>query len=294
MGEDNARASSKYIVCGRGQCKYNCEGNKVFRLIIARHLKDYMMFATRSKKSELIKRVTEELRNLGMIFMATTGNGMTLEELSPGEARKKVAHRFRDAARAAKQFDTHDMYSATGKTSFCHQASENNRLLSIDPPLLRNPESMNVERIMLIPESSETEDIQQTIRLTQSMMKNLHSPTESESEGIRKSTVAFDSDSRQSTDNISQKAMFTRRHTEIPVRHPEILFSLTSDENIEDIPSNNETYLQRENAADDFFDVFDVMDIFDIDDMSNNFDGCEAYNALSLLLGNTRNMLESY
>ena len=147
---------------------------------------------------------------------------------------------------------------------------------------------------MLISESSETEDIQQTVRLTESMVKNFHPQTESESEAIGKSTVAFASDSRQSTDNTSQKTMFTWRHPEIPACHPERMFSLASDESIEEIPSNNETHLQREDTADDFFDVFDVFDILDVDDMSNNFDGCEAYNDLSLLLGNTRNMLESY
>jgi hypothetical protein len=97
--------SKKYIVCGRGKWSYNCEGNKVFRRSIERHLNSYINFETRAKKSDLILRVTEELRSLGIIFIIIADGGITLKELSPSEARNKVAHRFRDAAKNAKQVE---------------------------------------------------------------------------------------------------------------------------------------------------------------------------------------------
>jgi hypothetical protein len=64
-----------------------------------------MNLETCAKKSDLILRATKELRSVGMIFMIITDDGVMLKELSPSEAREKVAHRFRDASRTAKKVE---------------------------------------------------------------------------------------------------------------------------------------------------------------------------------------------
>jgi hypothetical protein len=103
MRHEEITAYTNYIICGRGQCKYDCEGNKVFRRSVAKHVNSYISFETRAKKSSLIQGVVEELRSLGMVFMIISDDGISMKELSPAEVRRKVGHRFRDAVRAVKQ-----------------------------------------------------------------------------------------------------------------------------------------------------------------------------------------------
>jgi DNA-binding protein H-NS len=289
------RTDSNHIICGRGNRKYNCEGNKVFRRIIERHLSHYIN-ATRSKKSELIKRVTEELQNLGMIFMAITNDGVTLEELSPIQARKKVAHRFRDTVRTAKQFDTSGMsHQTTDRTFSYQQVSEKNIPLSIDCPILHISESMSVKRIMLMSESLDKDQMEQATQLTLSLAEHLHSQSENELDATEKSEAVVRLVS--STDAVFQEAMLTYLHPARSVLYPETKFSLSSEKNTERLPSQNETSVQQEVIADDIIDVldvFDVFDIFDTHDTSDYLDDYDAFDDLSLLLSNTDNMIEVY
>lgn len=87
-----------YIVCGRGQSKYNSTGNKKLRNLVASHLSVYIdKGTTRTEKSKLVDKVTREIFVLGMVFVKR--NKKSWEHLSYPEARAKVGHRFRDAAR---------------------------------------------------------------------------------------------------------------------------------------------------------------------------------------------------
>lgn len=92
--------SDNYIVCGRGQRKYNSIGNKTLRSKVAEHLSVYIDRSTsRSEKSKLVDKTTKEIFAMGMIFVKESKNAKDWVTLSHAEARAKVAHRFRDAAR---------------------------------------------------------------------------------------------------------------------------------------------------------------------------------------------------
>ena len=160
MLDEHTRTTAKYIICGRGQCNYNCEGNKVFRRSVEMHLKSYMNFTTRAKKSDLILRVAEELRNLGMTFMAISDDGITLKELSIAEARKKLAHRFRDAARSAKQLEAIPEVTkclTSEPMAFQHQAYRRNLSLSLKSPCLQKEESTKLKQTLLLSDSLKKE-----------------------------------------------------------------------------------------------------------------------------------------
>jgi hypothetical protein len=93
-----------YIICGRGQNKYNGDGNKRLRRLVASLLHIYMDTKTnRTAKSELVNGVTEQLIAMGMKFVKLSGvigsKDYGWVELPYVEARNKIAHRFRDAAR---------------------------------------------------------------------------------------------------------------------------------------------------------------------------------------------------
>ena len=91
---------NKYVICGRGQQKYNSDGNKILRKVVASNLAIYNDKSTaRNAKSKLVDKVTAQIFNMGMAFVKMTKDGDIWEELSYEDARNKVAHRFRDAAR---------------------------------------------------------------------------------------------------------------------------------------------------------------------------------------------------
>ena len=95
-----SRFDNKYIICGRGQQKYNSDGNKILRKVVASNLAIYNDKSTaRNAKSKLVDKVTAQIFNMGMAFVKMTKDGDIWEELSYEDARNKVAHRFRDAAR---------------------------------------------------------------------------------------------------------------------------------------------------------------------------------------------------
>jgi hypothetical protein len=215
MIERYIAVASNHILCGRGNCKYNCEGNKVFRRIIHNHLSLYIR-STRSKKTQLIKRVTEELRILGMIFMTVSDDGETLEELSLSEARKKVAHRFRDAVRTANHFDTDKMRKdfTTEITSAYQQASGEDHSLSIDCTIISNSESMNMKGTVAMSKDLENEEMRQKANFTSSLAEELELQTEIKSDVSWGAQVVFHAVSP--TDLISEETMFLWQHTEAP------------------------------------------------------------------------------
>jgi hypothetical protein len=102
-------AEHKHIVCGRGSKKYNSKGNKTLRNLVGSHLALYIdETTTRSEKSKLVEKVCKQLIAAGMVFVKKISSGgrgrqgdaiCIWEELSYAQARAKVAHRFRDAAR---------------------------------------------------------------------------------------------------------------------------------------------------------------------------------------------------
>lgn len=92
--------ANNYIVCGRGQRKYNSNGNKTLRNLVSTHLATYMSKVTkRSDKTKLVERVTREILGMNMVFVKWNGESGSWDHLTYGDARAKVAHRFRDAAR---------------------------------------------------------------------------------------------------------------------------------------------------------------------------------------------------
>lgn len=93
--------NENYIVCGRGQRKYNSKGNKTLRKLVADHLSIYIDGNTsRSAKSKLVDKATKEIFGMGMTFVKMDEDAKDCWlTLSFAQARTKVAHRFRDAAR---------------------------------------------------------------------------------------------------------------------------------------------------------------------------------------------------
>jgi hypothetical protein len=109
-----------HILCGRGQQKYNCSGNKVLRQLVASHLQQYMTKSSlRTAKTKIVDTVTTKLFDMGMVFIAMKdgGGGHCWTTLNYADARKKVAHRFRDAARQVISGDQDDHISQQGTTS---------------------------------------------------------------------------------------------------------------------------------------------------------------------------------
>ena len=109
-----------HILCGRGQQKYNCSGNKVLRQLVASHLQQYMTKSSlRTAKTKIVDTVTTKLFDMGMVFIAMKdgGGGHCWTTLNYADARKKVAHRFRDAARQVISGDQDDLISQQGTTS---------------------------------------------------------------------------------------------------------------------------------------------------------------------------------
>jgi hypothetical protein len=192
MWSEETRDITSYIICGRGKSSYNCEGNKVFRQSVGKHMKSYMTFQTRAKKSHLILRVAEELRNLGMIFMAISDDGITLKELSPAEARKKVAHRFRDAARATKRLEAISegrRCLRTDQITYKHQGKQNNAYFTVGSPCLQDQESTNLMKSFLLSDSLKREEGQHS---TQSdLTRTLRFLTELESEDHSQKVLAM-------------------------------------------------------------------------------------------------------
>lgn len=93
--------NDNHIVCGRGQQKYNSKGNKTLRNLVANHLSIYIDDNTsRSAKSKLVDKATKEIFRMGMTFVKMDEDDKDCwVTLSFAQARTKVAHRFRDAAR---------------------------------------------------------------------------------------------------------------------------------------------------------------------------------------------------
>ena len=88
-----------------------------------------------------------------MTFMVINDDGITLKELSPVEARKKVAHRFRDAARTAKQVDAIPKlrkYLRSEPTAFQRQAYRKNLSLSFDGPCLQVQGRTELKQTLLL------------------------------------------------------------------------------------------------------------------------------------------------
>ena len=240
MTWEESSNSTKYIVCGRGRCRYNCEGNKVFRRLVATNLASYIHFATRAKKSDLIQRVIDDLRNLGMIFVSATDDGITFEELAPEEARKKVAHRFRDAARRAKSCE--------------YQATDTKKIsLSIDVHFLQNQESKKVKKIMFISESFEKEEMQHSAQVFQTTAENLQSPTGHELQPIGKPEDI--SHTIKIKNIVSQKDLITSTYLERDVLDPVNICSMFYDGKAESLPSMYETLGQQEYMVRDLFDI---------------------------------------
>jgi hypothetical protein len=153
----NSKLSNKYIICGRGQCNYNSEGNKVFRKLVATHLKSYMTkLATRKIKSSIIRSVTNQLISSGMIFLTLAIDGITLVEISSTEARKKVAHRFRDAARESKHLFTVSREQRICLSSNASVFSQQIRFypeFSITNSSIQNQESLKIKSVQQTLES---------------------------------------------------------------------------------------------------------------------------------------------
>jgi hypothetical protein len=257
-------STKAFIICGRGQSKYNCEGNIVFRRIIATHLDDYMTDATRAKKSSIIKCVVEELRNLGMIFMAIEEDGISMRELSSGEAREKVAHRFRDATRMVKKLGSREKgeYPTIKQTSFDRHPNKMNLSPSIHSPVIQHPNSMDVTRHILISESFESEDMYQEKQHTDTTADSFQFHSKNNFEGFKEYDIA--PCPVKSTDFISQESMFIWNYPELSPLHSGSLLSMSSDDDTECQSFENETSPEIEDMFNDFLGVFDDNETCDM------------------------------
>jgi hypothetical protein len=245
---EEASISSKYILCGRGRFRYNCEGNKVFRQLVATNLASYVHFATRSKKSSLIKRVIEDLQNLGLTFVAMSQDGTTYEELTPQETRKKVAHRFRDALKKAKSLEHHEEKNSS----------------SIEVSSLQYQQEMKAERFMLMPESFDCKDMQRSTQTTQAVVENFHSPKDHELQPIGETEDVFQPKSIKNI--ISQKSLITATHLTLDQQNPLNPFYFPSVDNDENIPVEYETFMQQELLVHNIFDKDLLLSIFDLNE----------------------------
>jgi hypothetical protein len=92
-----------HIVCGRGQSNYNNEGNRIYRQVVASRLSSYMDKCTRRRaKTMLVNETTQKLIQMKMVFVKRSKSDRRWVTLTPDQARKKVAHLFRDGSRKAR------------------------------------------------------------------------------------------------------------------------------------------------------------------------------------------------
>jgi len=278
MPDKDSRAITKYIICGRGKCNYNCEGNTVFRQRVAKYLKSYMNLTTRAMKSDLILHVSEELQNLGMTFMTINDDGITLKELSPVEARKKVAHRFRDAARTAKQLEAIPEVTkclTTEPTTFQRQAYRRNLSLLLSSPCLQDEESTKLKQTLLLSDSLKKEESNHSTRSTQPRTMHFLSQTKDDFLTVRRSEVVCRS--VKVADTHSQESLLQPTHTERKSDDPKILFSLSSHDCTERMTLQHEIFRKRKSIFSDLIELIDA---------SPNTDYGEDFDDLSMLLTN--------
>ena len=82
--------STNDILCGRGKAFFKHEGNKRFRDIVDKYINAYIQASQRSKRSEIVKAVVNEMLETGARFLKKSEN--KLEWYDGGEklAKEKV------------------------------------------------------------------------------------------------------------------------------------------------------------------------------------------------------------
>jgi hypothetical protein len=269
MLDDDTRDITKYIICGRGRCNYNCLGNIVFRQSVAKHVKSYMNFKTRTKKSRLILLVIEELRNIGMTFMVISDDGITLKELSPSEARKKVAHRFRDAVRESMTQVTKGLTKE--KTTFPPEGKYHRKILqSFDNPSLKVQENAKQGQPLFLSNSLTRGEAHQSTQSTPSTTLNIKYCTNNEFLNVR------------TPEEHSQEMLLPSMYTENPIDDPEILLSLSSRNDSKSMSLQYEILKRPETILNDLIELINA---------SPNTDYGEDYDDLSMLLTNCDDLL---
>ena len=82
--------STKDILCGRGKSFINHEGNKRFRDIIGKNRYAYINASRRSKRSEIVRAVVNEMLRTGARFLKKSENKLEWYDGGMKVAREKV------------------------------------------------------------------------------------------------------------------------------------------------------------------------------------------------------------
>lgn len=107
------------VVCGRGKGSYDRDGNRTFRLLVARYVDEYEGCETKIEKSRLLERivaVTKEQNNGQTHFVKYNRTQNRWYEVSNDHAREKVGHTMRVAVASKQEMASSTTSGATNGT----------------------------------------------------------------------------------------------------------------------------------------------------------------------------------
>lgn len=109
------------ICCGRGKGKWNSPGNRRFKELVLKYLKDYESAPSKAEKSKVVEAVVKVVKDMGGRFVRHDDSAGQWYEIRPEERRAKVAHCIRDHLATTKKNSNRSSSSDAGQHSLSHR-----------------------------------------------------------------------------------------------------------------------------------------------------------------------------
>ena len=97
VGRERVVPNSNDVLCGRGKTCFDHDGNRSFRLLVARHLTVYTEASRRKEKTMVARSIIQHVLDRGGRFLKKTGDGGWYDGGSKA-GKEKVGHALRDAS----------------------------------------------------------------------------------------------------------------------------------------------------------------------------------------------------
>lgn len=94
------------ILLGKEKAAFNHSGNKRFRAIVNHNVPEYMGAATKSCKTQLVRKIHEDMKKSGFRFLKKKKGeevSTAWQEIEESDAREKVSHALRDRVRELRK-----------------------------------------------------------------------------------------------------------------------------------------------------------------------------------------------
>mmetsp|Transcript_913 Transcript_913/g.1856 ORF Transcript_913/g.1856 Transcript_913/m.1856 type:complete len:363 (+) Transcript_913:648-1736(+) len=116
---ENYKPDDYAIVCGRGRGNYNCEGNILFRQIVAQYVDQYLQSESKAAKTLVLVQVLEQVKHDSRgkcRFVKQRPEDGLWCELGEVAAREKAGHAMRECIATRKKLNTSKRRAMDGET----------------------------------------------------------------------------------------------------------------------------------------------------------------------------------